>query len=73
MTVHPVANEMLERLVVIEDDLVTLKNGDNHSVRCNQPTIFFSHAKPATAISQPAVLFLTTNQHQPLATAQQTE
>jgi len=39
----------------------------------SQPAVFFSHTKLASATSQPAVLFLTTNQHQLPATASQTE
>ena len=41
------------------------------SIRCIQPTVFFSHTKPAPATSQPAVFF-SHNKSAP-ATAQRTE
>jgi len=44
----------------------------NHSVRCNQPTVFFSRTKPTSATSQ-QYFFLTTNQQQPPITASRTE
>jgi len=41
----------------------------NHSVRCNQPTVFFSHTKPAPATSQPVSSIFLSQQintsHQP--------